>query len=109
MYFLPVDTYQMTIWGLFRLANVTYNQDLSLTLDGFYIDYLKWRLAKRICNEYNYAISPGITNELEEIEIAISKRSGVMDLRMQVASTLDNYNNGVNYALANLGRGWTVA
>jgi hypothetical protein len=109
MYFLPVSAFPMRIWGLFRQTEYNYNDDMSVTLDLFYIDYLRFRLAQRLCHVYGYSVSPGITENLIRLETSIEKRSGPMDLKLQVASTLDNYNNGVNYALANLGRGWTVA
>src|SRR4029077_5991810 len=40
-YFLPNVSYTFQIWGIFALQSVVAQQDLSLTLDQFYIDFLQ--------------------------------------------------------------------
>src|SRR5277367_2749890 len=55
VYFLPSVAYTYEIWGLFAMQNVTQGQDLAQSLDQFYIDFLKFELAKRICAEYDYS------------------------------------------------------
>ncbi len=105
IYFKPNTTYPLTIWGQFRLQQVTINQDLSLTLDRFYINYLKFDLAARLCAEYNYTVPPGVTKALANYEDSISKRSGPMDLRLIKLSSLQR-RGGINYGQVNLGHGW---
>lgn len=108
VYFLPQQNYPMRLWGKFRLASVTLNQDLSLTLDRFYIDYLKYNLAQRICDNYNYDIPTNVARQLLEYEKQISKKSAILDLTTRKISTLNEQDMGLNYGQVNLGRGWTI-
>lgn len=105
IYFKPNQAYPLTIWGQFRLQEVTINQDLSLTLDRFYINYLKFDLAARLCAEYNYTLPPGVQKALDNYTDSISKRSGPMDLRLVKLSSLQR-RGGINYAQVNIGHGW---
>jgi len=108
VYFLPVQPYQFQIWGLFALNNVVAQQDLSLTLDQFYIDFLKFELAERLCAEYDYSMPEGAAKQLAEYQTIIDKREQRLDLTQQQISALSQTTDGVNYAYANLGTGWTV-
>ena len=107
MYFKPNTTYPLEIWGQFRLNDVTMLQDLSLTLDRFYINYLKFDLAARLCAEYNYSVPPGVAKQLKAYEDNISKKSGPMDMRLIKMSSLQR-RGGINYAQVNIGKGWTT-
>jgi len=107
IYFKPNQAYPLTLWGQFRLQQVTINQDLSLTLDRFYINYLKFDLAARLCAEYNYAVPPGVAKSLSAYEDNISKKSGPMDLRLVKISSLQK-RGGLNYGQVNIGKGWTT-
>jgi len=105
IYFKPNQAYPLTIWGQFRLAQVAINQDLSLTLDRFYINYLRYDLAARLCSEYNYSVPPGVVKALNKYEDSISKKSGPMDMRLTKLSSLQR-RGGINYGQVNLGHGW---
>ena len=105
IYFKPDQNFPLTIWGQFRLSEVAINQDLSLTLDRFYINYLKYDLANRLCAEYNYSVPPGVSKALNKYIIDISKKSGPMDLKLQKLSSLQR-RGGINYGQVNLGHGW---
>lgn len=105
IYFLPDQNFPLTIWGQFRLQQVVINQDLSLTLDRFYINYLKFDLAARLCAEYNYTVPPGVDKALSKYEDDISKKSGPMDLQLIKLSSLQK-RGGINYGQVNLGHGW---
>lgn len=107
IYFKPAEAYPLEVWGQFRLAEVTLNQDLSLTLDRFYINYLKFDLAVRLCAEYNYSVPPEVARQHKKYEDMISKKSGPMDLQMTKLSSLQK-RGGLNYAQINIGRGWVV-
>lgn len=107
IYFKPDQAYPMTIWGLFRLNEVSINQDLSLTLDRFYINFLKFELADRLCAEYNYNTPMGVAKALNRYRGLIKKKSARIDLRMEKVSTLQK-RGGINYGQANLGKGWTT-
>jgi hypothetical protein len=105
IYFKPNEAFPLTIWGQFRLQQVVINQDLSLTLDRFYINYLKYDLAVRLCNEYNYTVPPGVAKQFAKYEDDIGKRSGKMDLRLTKLSSLQR-RGGINYGTVNIGHGW---
>jgi hypothetical protein len=108
LYFLPQQVYLMQWWGKFALAYVTLNQDLSLTIDRFYINYLKYALAERLCNDYNYEVPQSVMKMLNQYELEITKKSAILDLRTKKTSTLTPQDIGLNYAQVNLGKGFTV-
>ena len=78
-----------------------------MVLDRFYISYLKYALAKRICIEFDYSVPQGLMGQLKQYEMWISKRSQQLDLRASHITTL-GAKSGLNYAQINLGRGWTI-
>lgn len=104
IYFPPSQNFPLTIWGKFALASVNINQDLLLTLDQFYIEYLRYGLAEQICAEFNIPLQPQAYNRLKEIEKIITDVSPA-DLQMQKMSSLTKHTS-YNYADANLGRGY---
>lgn len=106
IYFLPDQGYPFEVHGIFRLSEVTLGQDLSLTLERFYITYLRYALAERICAENQYDVPVYVEKELEKYQAFIAKRSRVLDLRMKKLSTLQNRITN-NYAYINLGHGFT--
>lgn len=106
IYFKPDQNYPMEIHGIFRLPPVALGQDLSLTLDQFYITYLRYALADRICAEYSYTTPDNVMRQLGKYEAFIDKNSRVLDLRIEKTSTLQR-NGNFNWAFINLGKGWT--
>ncbi len=107
LYFLPDINYPMEAWGQFRLASVNINQDLSLTLDPFYINYLKYDLADRICTFYNYTVPEKVAKLLRKYNAMISKQSAQLDMTCNKVSTLGRYQN-FSYAQVNIGKGFTA-
>jgi len=107
IYFLPDQNYPLQIWGQFRLSSVTINQDLSLTLDQFYINFLRYELAERICAEFDFTVPPGVEKNLKRYRHLIAKKSGPIDLRMLKVSSLQK-RGAINYGQVNLGKGWTT-
>lgn len=105
VYFEPDTAYPAMLKGNFRLSAVTLGQDLSLTLDQFYITYLRYALAARICAEFNFDVPPGVMAQLNKYEAWIAKQSNVLDLTLQKRSTLTK-RQGYNWAFVNLARGW---
>jgi len=105
MYFLPQENYPVTVWGQFGLSQVALNQDLSATYDQFYISYLKYALANRLCIDFNFDVPPGVREQLLKYELMISKRVGVLDLSMKKISTVGK-THALNYGQANIGHGW---
>lgn len=107
-YFNPDQNYPLTIWGKFRLASVTYNQDLSLTLDLFYITYLKYALAEWICQQFNITMQPQTQRQLADIENSIVDIAQ-LDMTTDKISTLRGTRGGADWAWANLSDGWDRA
>lgn len=107
IYFFPDTNYPMQLTGLFRLQNVTLDQDLALSLDQYYINYLQYRLADRLCTAYNFEPPAGLAKQLLQYQQMISKRSSPMDLKINKISTF-NSGNSINYGQVNLGRGWSI-
>lgn len=104
MYFLPQSDYPCTIWGKFSLSNVVLGQDLSLTLDQYYLTYLRYGLAEYIADNNNITLPPGASSKLRELESVITDISP-MDLTIRKTSTLQT-NAAFNYADVNIGHGW---
>ncbi|MEO6077572.1 MAG: hypothetical protein ABIP54_02185 [Candidatus Andersenbacteria bacterium] len=84
-----------------------YENYVTGQLDRFYINYLKFSLADRLCTEFNFIVPPGVAKQLTQCQRWISKRSGPLDLKMQKVSTLRRQSS-FNYASENLGKGWTI-
>lgn len=76
-------------------------------LDQFYINYLKYSLADRLCTEYNFIVPPGVAKQLLQYQVWISKRSAPLDMTQQKISTFSN-GNTISYGQVNLGLGWNV-
>ena len=107
LYFKPNTTYPLQLWGKFSLSSITDpSQDLLLTLDRFYIEYLRYALAEYMCQEYNVNFPPQSTKKLNEYEKMITNISPP-DMRMTKTSTLTS-GTPLSWAQVNLGRGWTV-
>lgn len=68
LYFVPADVYNMKITGKYSLSEVTLNQDLSLTYDLYFIEYLRHGLAQYICDDYGVTMPDGALRKLMEIE-----------------------------------------
>lgn len=107
IYFFPDTNYPMQLTGLFRLQAVNLDDDLSTYFDQYYINYLQYRLADRLCTAYNFVTPEGLAKQLAQYQQMISKRSSPMDLRINKISTMSP-SQSINYAQVNLGKGWTV-
>ena len=54
VYFTPESNISgFEVDGRFSLANVTLGQELDTIIDSFYVQYLKYSLARRFCDWYN--------------------------------------------------------
>jgi hypothetical protein len=76
-------------------------------LDQFYINYLQYRLAERLCTKYNFIVPAGCADQLLMYKQMISKKSAPLDLSINKISTLTRHSS-INYAQVNLGHGWTT-
>jgi len=102
LYFVPDTNYPLEIHGSFRLVSVTEFQDLSLTLDEFYTNFLQYLLAERLCQFNSYKVPMDVANQLQKYYKWIGNNTNIMDLRMQKLSSLNN-GTAINYGLVNLG------
>lgn len=105
LYFVPDTNFPLELWGQFRLGSVTLFQDLSLTLDLFYTNFLTYLLAERLCQFNSFNVPPDIAKQLEKYYEWISNNTNVMDLRTEKYSSLSG-GGTINYAIANLSGGW---
>ena len=68
LYFLPQATYVMNLSGKFGLTEVALTDDLSLTYDQYYIEYLRYALARQICGEYGATFPDASEKQFQEIQ-----------------------------------------
>jgi len=66
IYFLPGGVYPIKLTGKFSLVNVALNTDLSLIFDKFYIEYLRYELARFICAEWGATLPEQADREFQE-------------------------------------------
>jgi hypothetical protein len=104
LYPLPAETYPINIVGKFSLASVTLDQDLSLTLDAFYIEYLRFALAEYLCTNNSISMQPQAAKKLMQYEANITDVSPP-DLSVSKKSSL-NGDYIINWAYAAFGRGF---
>lgn len=105
LYFVPDTNYPLEIWGSFRLSSVTMFQDLSLTLDRFYTNFLQFLLVQRLCQFNSYVVPRDVAEQLERYFKWIGNNTNIMDLRMQKLSSL-NGAVAINWGVVNLSGGW---
>lgn len=107
-YFLPAGNYDSTITGRFSLPSVLGSGDeLDLVLDQYYQLYLMYDLAIYLCTLYQTPV-PAMT---QQKWASLSRNIGDInytDFSIQKVSTLDR-RGALNYAVANLGNGFTNA
>lgn len=77
----------------------------AIGFDQFYITYMRYALADRICSEYSYDTPQNVKAQLSKYESWINKKSRVLDLQMEKVSTLQK-SGGISWAFVNLGKGF---
>ena len=103
-----VDFTNYITFSDFSTQNGPLNQTyLAQGLDRFYINYLKFSLADRLCSEFNFSVPPGVAKQLLQYQVWISKRSAPLDMAQTKISTFDN-GNTLSFGQVNLGLGWTT-
>lgn len=80
---------------------------VSSGFDQFYIDYIRYELAERLCKEYAYDVPPGVKDQLDTYRMQISKLAEPMDLQIQKMNPLSEA-TGIDWAQVNIGKGWSV-
>jgi len=106
IYFLPVDNYTAYLTGRFSFpSNLTSGQDLTTLFDQFYISYLMYLLAVRLCSWYTIPCPPIVLSQLERLEEQLPDLN-YQDLTISKLSTLQK-NNTLGWAAVNF-PGWTT-
>jgi len=67
LYFQPNGVYTVKLSGKFGLTQVTYDDDMSLTYDLYYIEYLRYALAEYICQDWGQTFPEPSRMKLEEM------------------------------------------
>ncbi len=104
MYFLPGGVYQVKLSGKFSFSEVTLDTDLSLTYDPYYIEYLRYELAKEICDEWGSTFPDAAMAKYEEMRKKLMEVSPA-DLSMTKVSYFTG-RPGMDWQQANIGVGW---
>ena len=75
--------------------------------DIFYLNYLEYQLAERICQKFNVDTPPGVMEQLNRYKLSISKMAEPLDLTQQKVNVLGDV-RGINYAQAAIGQGYST-
>jgi len=105
LYFTPNVAYPMEVWGTFSLNSVTEFQDLELTIDKPYRNFLKYLLVQRLCQFNSFSVPADVSRQLSNYYQWIDKNKNVMDLRQRKYSSLGG-SYGINWGMVNLSGGW---
>lgn len=105
LYFVPADVYVMSISGKYRLTEVTLDTDLSLTMDEFYIEYLRYSLAVKICEEFGVTVPDATRAKYMEMQ---KKLMEVSPPDLSITKT-GYFGRGpvLDWQQLNIGGGWT--
>lgn len=106
LYFIPNIVYQMKLTGRFFLQDVTFNTDLSTVVDKFYVSYLIYELAGRLCDWYKITLPPNTQHQLDSFRKQLANINE-KDLTIRKLSTL-NKTIQLNWGQVNVGRGYTT-
>lgn len=105
-YFLPYQTLPLNITGRYTFTPLRSGDELSATFDDWFVEFLKYKLAQRMCAFYDQPF-PMLQQEiLTELERRVNKVDPP-DLKTRTLGMFTN-NNTINWGQANLGRGWTT-
>lgn len=104
LYFVPNTVYTMKLWGKFSLPEVALNTDMTLTYDSFYIEYLRYSLAVRICEDWGASVPDATMAKYKEMQKKLMDVSPG-DLSIQKRG----YFGGspvIDWQQVNIGQGW---
>ena len=104
LYFVPEQIYVMKMQGKFGLVDVILNQDLALTYDLYYIEYLRYALADYICAEFGATFPDQSKRKYDEIRKKLLDVSPP-DLSIRKQSYFD-HGGVMDWQFINLSKGW---
>jgi hypothetical protein len=101
----PDTAYPMEIFGKFALNQVAADDDLSLSYEYAYLNYLKYKMAQRICDENTQTLPTNVLKELKDMEAKITAMNPI-DFSQMYNSTLSNSGFSPTWAQVNLNGYW---
>lgn len=105
VYFLPDAPYLAKISAKYGLTDVSASTDLSTVYDYFYIEYLRYGLAKYICHEFGVTFNEDKEYLLKTMEKKL-KWVSPPDLTMTKSNLITNSRNSINWPQVNIGKGF---
>ncbi|MGL6123754.1 MAG: hypothetical protein ACRC1W_12220 [Shewanella sp.] len=106
MYFPPNAVYTVKLSGKFGLTQVTLMQDMSLTYDLYYLEYLRFALAEYICLDYGQTFPQPAKMKLEEMRKKLLDTSP-KDLSLRKLNYFYDARGGLTWQQINIGGGYT--
>ena len=104
LYFIPEDEYVMKLSAKYRLPNVTLSTDMSLTYDPYYLEYLRYSLAVKICEEWGSTVPDATRMKYESMQKKLMEVSPP-DLSLNKRGYFGG--QGVmDWQQVNIGKGW---
>lgn len=92
MFPVPKKVYPAQLLGKFSLQNVEINEDLTQTYDNFYIEYLMYLLAEKLCDYFSVVVPPSVNKNIAKLEQYTTDISP-MDTSIDKLSYFRRYNN----------------
>jgi hypothetical protein len=105
VYFLPDAPYIAKLSAKYGLTDVSPSTDLSTVYDYFYIEYLRYGLAKYICHEFGVTFNEDKEYLLKTMEKKL-KWVSPPDLTMTKSNLITNSRNSINWPQVNIGKGF---
>lgn len=103
-YALPSQNFEATLYGKFSIGPFSYTDDLSITLEPFFIKFFRYSVAQELARMFGYSLSPDINQEISDARKRIAKISP-KDMQVNFVSSFGN-RSGISYPDANIGQGW---
>lgn len=104
VYFEPAQSYECKITGKFGLPNVGIDENLDEVYDDFYLEYIRYALARYLCSEYGVEFPVESNRIFEEIRKKLMDLSPI-DLSVSKLTYVGG-NNSINWAIINLSQGY---
>ena len=105
LYFLPIENLVLNITGIYGFPKVIFSTELDTVMDGFFQDYLVFKLAKRLCDFYLAPTPKGVQDELDDYEDNIEGLNPV-DLTCNVKNMYSSSSGNNFWTWVNFNRGW---
>lgn len=106
VYPFPDKEYIFTTWAQFEMdSDFTFTTDLLATLPKYYIDFLEYAMAGRLCVKFGRPVPPDVLRLEKYYRNLIAMQISPPDFSMQKISTLSSI-PGIDYGQVNIGKGY---